>query len=144
MAEVYLNGKSLGILWKPPFRVDNTHAAKPGKNQLVIEVANTWSNRFVGDGYLTSGIRLTLSCPLDCDKKTKPTFTKWRHYPKIGRKIISPPLKGAGLFDKTINKLLPLIHFITGRKFRQLPNVLQRMQRGCCFRPLLCLCRMFP
>ena len=41
VAEVYLNGKSLGILWKPPFRVDITHAAKPGKNKLVIEVANT-------------------------------------------------------------------------------------------------------
>ena len=49
VAEVYLNGKSLGILWKPPFRVDITRAAKPGRNQLVIEVANTWSNRLVGD-----------------------------------------------------------------------------------------------
>ena len=49
VAEVYLNGKSLGILWKPPFRVDITRAARPGKNQLVIEVANTWSNRLVGD-----------------------------------------------------------------------------------------------
>jgi hypothetical protein len=49
VTEVYLNDKSLGILWKPPFRVDITDAAKPGRNQLVIEVANTWSNRLVGD-----------------------------------------------------------------------------------------------
>jgi len=49
VAEVYLNGRSLGILWKPPFRVDITGAAKPGRNQLAIEVANTWSNRLVGD-----------------------------------------------------------------------------------------------
>ncbi|MCU0916050.1 MAG: hypothetical protein MUC88_16030 [Planctomycetes bacterium] len=49
VAEAYLNGRSLGILWKPPFRVDLTGAARPGANELVIEVANTWSNRLVGD-----------------------------------------------------------------------------------------------
>jgi hypothetical protein len=49
VAEVYLNGKSLGILWKPPFRVDITQAVKPGTNHLIVEVANTWSNRLVGD-----------------------------------------------------------------------------------------------
>lgn len=49
IADVYLNGKSLGILWKPPFQVDITDAAKPGENRLVVEVANQWSNRIVGD-----------------------------------------------------------------------------------------------
>ena len=49
VAEVYLNGESLGILWKPPYRVDVTEAAEPGRNKLVVEVANTWSNRLVGD-----------------------------------------------------------------------------------------------
>ncbi len=49
VAEVYLNGRSVGILWKPPFQVDITDAAKAGANDLVIEVANTWSNRLVGD-----------------------------------------------------------------------------------------------
>ena len=49
VANVYLNGTDLGILWKPPFRVDITDAARPGKNKLVIEVANTWSNRLTGD-----------------------------------------------------------------------------------------------
>ncbi len=49
VADVYLNGKHLGILWKTPFRVEITDAAKVGKNKLVIEVANTWSNRLVGD-----------------------------------------------------------------------------------------------
>ena len=36
-------------MWKPPFRVEITDAAKPGANELVVEVANTWSNRLVGD-----------------------------------------------------------------------------------------------
>jgi len=49
LAEVYLNGRSLGIVWKPPFQVDITEAAKAGVNELVVEVANTWSNRLVGD-----------------------------------------------------------------------------------------------
>ena len=49
VAEVNLNGRSLGIVWKPPFQVDVTDAVKAGKNRLVIEVANTWSNRLTGD-----------------------------------------------------------------------------------------------
>lgn len=54
VAEVYLNGKSLGVLWKPPFTVDITDAAQAGPNELVVEVANTWSNRLAGDAR-TSG-----------------------------------------------------------------------------------------
>jgi len=49
VAEVNVNGQNVGILWKPPFRVEITDAAKPGANELVVEVANTWSNRLVGD-----------------------------------------------------------------------------------------------
>jgi beta-galactosidase/beta-glucuronidase len=49
VADVYLNGRSVGILWKPPFTVDITDAAKAGANELVVEVANTWSNRLAGD-----------------------------------------------------------------------------------------------
>jgi hypothetical protein len=49
IAEVFVNGRSVGTVWKPPFRVDITDAVKPGLNTLAIEVANTWSNRLVGD-----------------------------------------------------------------------------------------------
>jgi hypothetical protein len=51
VADVHLNGTPLGILWKPPFRVDITDAARTGTNELWIEVANTWSNRLVGDAH---------------------------------------------------------------------------------------------
>ncbi len=57
VADVCLNGTSLGILWKPPFRVDITHAARAGKNELVVEVANTWSNRLTGDANSPEGKR---------------------------------------------------------------------------------------
>ena len=48
-AEVRLNGKDLGILWKPPFRVDVTDALKPGANKLELKVVNLWVNRMIGD-----------------------------------------------------------------------------------------------
>jgi len=49
IAEISVNGKSLGILWKPPFRVDATPALQPGENTLQIRVTNLWVNRLVGD-----------------------------------------------------------------------------------------------
>jgi hypothetical protein len=49
LAEVSVNSKALGILWKPPFRVDVTSALKPGANTLEIKVTNLWVNRLIGD-----------------------------------------------------------------------------------------------
>lgn len=49
VAEVSLNGVALGVLWKPPLRVDVTGALKPGANRLEIKVTNEWTNRIVGD-----------------------------------------------------------------------------------------------
>jgi len=49
LAEVTLNGVSLGVLWKPPFRTNIAKAAKPGKNVLVVKVTNLWANRLIGD-----------------------------------------------------------------------------------------------
>lgn len=49
VAEVGLNGKTLGITWAKPYRFDVTDRLKPGINTLKVEVANTWSNRITGD-----------------------------------------------------------------------------------------------
>jgi hypothetical protein len=49
LAEVTINGKALGVLWKTPFRVDVTSALKPGANTLQIKVINLWVNRLIGD-----------------------------------------------------------------------------------------------
>ena len=49
LAEVTVNGKALGILWKKPFRVNVTGALKPGNNKLEIKVTNLWVNRLIGD-----------------------------------------------------------------------------------------------
>ena len=60
VAEVWLNGKSLGITWVKPFQFDVTDIIKPGDNLLEIEVANVWSNRITGD-QLTDGKNYTFT-----------------------------------------------------------------------------------
>ena len=52
MARVKLNGRDLGILWKPPYCVDVTSALKAGVNDLEIQVVNLWPNRLIGDEQL--------------------------------------------------------------------------------------------
>jgi hypothetical protein len=49
IAEVTVNGKPLGILWKTPFRADVTSAMKPGTNTVEVKVTNLWVNRLIGD-----------------------------------------------------------------------------------------------
>jgi hypothetical protein len=49
VGEVFLNGTSLGIVWKPPYKLDISGALQPGENILEIDVANTWVNRLIGD-----------------------------------------------------------------------------------------------
>jgi hypothetical protein len=59
LAEVSLNGKPLGILWKEPFRVEITRAVNRGKNQLKVKVTNLWPNRLIGDQKLPEAQRIT-------------------------------------------------------------------------------------
>jgi hypothetical protein len=49
LAEVTVNGKSLGIVWHAPYTVDATAALKPGANEVKIKVINAWVNRLIGD-----------------------------------------------------------------------------------------------
>lgn len=49
MAEVIVNGKNLGILWKKPYTIDVTDALTAGENTLEIHVINQWTNRIIGD-----------------------------------------------------------------------------------------------
>ena len=59
LAAVRLNGKSLGTVWAPPFRVDISDAVKTAGNLLEIEVVNFWPNRIIGDQSLPDAQRLT-------------------------------------------------------------------------------------
>ena len=57
LGQITLNGRPLSILWKPPYRLEITKAARPGQNKLEIEITNTWANRLVGDANLPPGQR---------------------------------------------------------------------------------------
>jgi hypothetical protein len=78
MSIVKLNGKDLGILWKKPFRIDITKAAKKGENDLELTVVNLWPNRLIGDEHL----------PDDCNwpviegNARKPVMQSLKKYPQ--------------------------------------------------------------
>jgi hypothetical protein len=59
LAEVRLNGKSLGVVWAPPFRVRISGAVQPSGNRLEVDVVNFWPNRIIGDEALPVEKRLT-------------------------------------------------------------------------------------
>jgi hypothetical protein len=67
MADVTLNGKPIGILWKPPFRVDVSDALKAGENTLELRVVNLWINRQIGDEQL----------PEDSDRNPSGNLKSW-------------------------------------------------------------------
>jgi hypothetical protein len=90
-AEVSLNGQEFGVLWKPPFRVNVTAAAKPGRNTLVVKVTNLWPNRLIGDEQLPAdrewnGKQLVAWPDWLLAGKSSPsgqlTFTTWHHWTK--------------------------------------------------------------
>jgi hypothetical protein len=75
MAHVKLNGKDLGVLWKPPFRLDITGIAKSGDNQLEIKVVNLWPNRLIGDEQL----------PEDSERNPNGTLKQWPQWLQEGK-----------------------------------------------------------
>jgi hypothetical protein len=57
VAQVKLNGKDLGILWKAPFRIEVTQTLRAGANLLEVQVTNLWVNRMIGDEQLPEDSR---------------------------------------------------------------------------------------
>ncbi len=86
VAEVFINGQSAGIVWKPPFQVDVTGLIEPGQNQLRIEVANTWSNRLVGDAKSPSDQRF---CRTNIDKSLT-WQVPWKDTPLLESGLLGP------------------------------------------------------
>lgn len=96
-AEVSVNGKTFGTLWKPPFRVDVTDALTPGAKtaKLEVKVTNRWPNRLIGDDYMAEDCewkpadfgQAIVKIP-DWVKEGKKsptgrhTFTTWKHWTK--------------------------------------------------------------
>lgn len=100
LAQVTLNGRDLGVLWKAPFRTDITAAAVAGKNRLEIRVTNLWPNRLIGDAKLPEDCEWEgdhLKAWPDWLARGKPsptgrvTFATWKHW------RASSPLLESGL-----------------------------------------------
>jgi hypothetical protein len=79
LAEVRVNGKSLGTVWHAPYRVDATTALKPGPNEIQVKVFNAWVNRLIGDQ--------------QPDATTKYTFTDVKPY-KANSPLLASGLLG--------------------------------------------------
>ncbi|HUZ47217.1 MAG TPA: glycosyl hydrolase [Terriglobia bacterium] len=111
-AEVRVNGRNLGVLWKPPLRIDVTEAVHPGENNLEVLITNLWPNRLIGDeqlppeneyddkGGLFGGPIKSLP-QWYLDGKPKPpggriTFATWKHYDK------DSPLIESGLIGPVV------------------------------------------
>ncbi|MFD3003758.1 glycosyl hydrolase [Pontibacter toksunensis] len=104
LAQVLVNGKDLGILWKRPYLVDVTEAIRAGTNNLEVRVTNQWPNRLIGDAQLPdvydytpgaggSGFASLSGGAIQAlpewyrEGKPKPdngriAFTTWKHYTK--------------------------------------------------------------
>jgi hypothetical protein len=82
LAGVTLNGIDCGVIWTAPYEVDITKALRPGKNELIIHVTNTWFNRLAGD----------LSLPVD----------KRRTWTTAPLRMKDKPLKPAGLVGPVV------------------------------------------
>lgn len=103
MAKVFVNGKEVGILWKPPYRADITSLVHEGENSLKIEVVNLWVNRQIGDENLPEDSERNPNGTLkqntwpDWILKDQPSptgrhsFTTWRLWKK------DDPLQESGL-----------------------------------------------
>ncbi len=81
IGEVFINGKSAGILWKPPFRTDITAHLVEGENELTVEVVNLWVNRLTGDKQLPAAERFTRS-NIQADGGTwLANYSEWKEEP---------------------------------------------------------------
>ena len=62
-AEVFVNNKKAGVVWKKPSRLEIGECLRKGTNHLEVRVVNQWTNRLIGDerfpdqsgGYRISG-----------------------------------------------------------------------------------------
>ena len=59
LAEVWVNDEPLGVVWKPPYRLEVTDVVRAGINTLRVAVTNTWFNHLVRDAKLPEAARET-------------------------------------------------------------------------------------
>lgn len=115
IAEVIVNGKNLGILWKAPFRIDLGGVIQAGPNEIQIRITNLWPNRLIGDARYPEdcewGDWLPNSWPnwlinhTERDSK-RVTFTTWKHW-RAGDPLLPSGLLGPVILRPYVHVTLP-------------------------------------
>jgi hypothetical protein len=59
VANVRINGKNAGILWKSPYVVRVDGLLHEGENVIEVDVTNLWPNRLIGDAQVLTGKHYT-------------------------------------------------------------------------------------
>ena len=109
IAEVLVNGKNLGVLWKAPFRVDLDGVARDGDNDLEVRITNLWKNRLIGDAHYPEDTKrkglntkrwpdwLTNTSKRALERPTeRVAFAAYRHWDKTS------PMQTSGLLGPVI------------------------------------------
>jgi len=78
LADVTINDKFIGTVWKAPYSIDITDAVKAGKNQLQIDIANTWCNRLIGEAKNLTADKL---CRTNIDGNETTEADPWTEVP---------------------------------------------------------------
>lgn len=97
IAEVFVNNKPAGVIWKKPYRIDVSGLLKKGNNSLKIMVTNRWVNRLIGDESIKTDLKYEegdskftkgrllrfpawLNNPAIKREDTRNTFTTWKQF----------------------------------------------------------------
>lgn len=94
VGDVWLNGQHLGVSWTEPHRFDITDVINQGENSLVVEIANTWSNRLTGDAltgkeFTNTNIKTTI-VPAPTMETGDQTRYPWAEVPLIKSGLLGP------------------------------------------------------
>ena len=115
LAEVSINGRNLGVLWKRPFLADITDALKDGENEIEVRVTNLWVNRLIGDAKKMSAAGVVYNrrdaiakwpdwVPKDAPPPDAPvTFATWRQWQG------NEPLQPSGLLGPVTLQTVAII-----------------------------------
>lgn len=93
LAEVRINGKPVGTVWKPPYRVEIGSAVTPGAIRVEIKSVNLWVNRLIGD--VQPGVTQKYTFTF-VDGKPMPTANRGRRGDSMPYRADSP-LRASGL-----------------------------------------------
>ena len=118
VAEVRINGWSVGGLWCAPFAVDLTPWLQAGNNTLEVSVANGWNNGLVGDEHLPADVEYSKRGgiaklpdwyldPAKVSQRQRFTFATWKHYGP------DSPLADSGLLGPVRLEFARVVDFST-------------------------------